>query len=108
MITTKQLKECDLTHKHGDNGFVMVEDLDKEYCRVVTHSAGKLDGLVRLAAKDRLTVSPKRVYVEETGMWVTTDKPMVIPDELLPKLTEIRTGITSGKLKVEKNRVVKV
>lgn len=107
MITTKQLMECDLTHKHSGNGFVMVQDLDKEYCRVSMCGKHGLGPIVYLAAKDRLSVSPERVMDDKTKTWAATGKDMQIVAGVLPKLNEIRTGIISGKLKVEKNRVVK-
>lgn len=104
MITTKQLNECDLTHKYGGNGFVMVEDLDKEYCRVTEQGTIGPASLILLAAKSLLSPTVV-IYTDTDG--VKQSRQEGIYSGQLHKLTEIRTGITSGKLKVEKNRVVK-
>lgn len=106
-ITQQQLETCDLTHVHGGNGFVMVEDLDKEYCRVAACGAGRLGYLVMIAAKDRLSASPVKEWDESSKAYVLTGKLLAIPPTLMPELAEIRNGIRSGKLKVERNRVVK-
>lgn len=106
-ITQQQLETCDLTYVHGGSGFVMVEDLDKEYCRVSMCGKRGIGPIVYLAAKDRLNASPGRVFDEQRQLWVSTGRDMPIESSAMPKLTEIRTGIRSGKLKVEKNRVVK-
>lgn len=94
MITKQEMETMTLEHRHGGNGWVMIEDVDSEYARVVAAGAGlHLGHIVYLAAKDRLSLG----YKSEA-----------ISSELRPEVDKLRKGIRAGQLQVQKNRVVVV
>lgn len=99
MITPNELREFELEHFHGGVGWVMVEDVDAEYCRVAPVSKGDVQYRAFLAAKDRLKV------------WVRIDqygKPYrsKITNGAALAVSAMREGIRSGNLLVEQSHVI--
>lgn len=99
MITQKELETCDLTHRHAGNGWVMVQDLDKEYCRISGQGAKEFGNRAYLAAKSCLT--PTELFVEEKKI-----RPP-IPTHLIDPLKKLREELKSGSLKVVSTHIKK-
>jgi len=99
-LTHDQLHNFVLSHSRGGNGWVMFENIDREYCRVgpVTSHPEQ----VFLAWKPLLTVELTKD--PQTGQLTECQ----IPDELLLKVKEIRDKIKSGKLAVVSSHIEEV
>lgn len=106
MITNVELTEYELDHRHGGMGWVMVQDIDSEFCRIAATGGSVTKRVGRqafLAAKSLLTVSLKREDPKEK------DSPMVacrIPEDILPDLAEVRRGIKSGKIVIKDSHMI--
>jgi hypothetical protein len=100
MITDKELKEYEVTHDHGGNGFVMVENLDEEYCRISGVSNKDVDNRAYLAWKKKLRVSEHRE---------DKDSPLQrkrIPIAALDKVCQLRNALLAGTKKVVQTHIV--
>lgn len=91
MITEHQMQTCDLTHRHGGNGWAVCQKLDKDYVRLTPVSGDDAMKRAFLAATSCLTVSPHQGHMKD-----------VIGD-----IAALRGKIESGKLKVRDTRIVK-
>lgn len=88
-LTKKQLETQQLVHHKGGNGWGMVEDIDSEYCRVIS-VAKDLGAVAYLAAKSQLTPE-RRELVRGEG-----DVDILIDDKLLTALNAMREQLCSG------------
>jgi hypothetical protein len=103
-LTTKQLQTHFLVHDGGtignkkwSGGYVMVEDIDKEYCRLLV----QIDNLVLLAAKSQLTI--ERMAREKDGPLF--DRVFTETEQL--KFSNLRDDIKSGKAIIVNHRLVR-
>lgn len=91
-LSKQDLINFQLTHRHGGNGWVMIEDIDKEYCRVIDCFACPETARGFLAWKPTLSIE----------MTVATkDKPSIprpIPEERRAAIDDWRAKIISGKV----------
>ena len=105
-LTAKDLRDYDLDHYHAGNGWAMVEDIDPEYCRIV--SIGSIGSSARtpqafLAWKKKLAVFTRR---EDP---TNKDSPMVkvkIPEKVMEELTALREGVKNGTIKIDQTHFV--
>jgi len=101
-LTKNQLNNYELNHAHSGNGYFMLEDLGKDYCRVVEARASSEFGTRGfLVAKDRLTVFKKPSKADPKVM---LDVP--IHDDLAEPLKQLRADIKSGKLAVFSSHIM--
>lgn len=105
MITEKQMKTCDVTHRHGGNCFAVVQKLDDEYVRLTPAAGDERFKRAFLAATSLLTVTEVRITAPKTGKLISVEPRLLEPD-IAEELAEVRSGIESGKLKVVATRIV--
>lgn len=55
-ITPEELSDYELEHVNGGIGYMMVQDIDAEYCRIAMSGPGSITTVV-MAAKSRLSVA---------------------------------------------------
>lgn len=91
-----ELERFELTHRHAGNGYYMVEDIDRDYCRVTPFDKTR----AFLAAKNRLSVYKKKN--EATGI----EEAVQIPEDMLYKLQVLRNEIKIGHKIVRETRIV--
>ena len=91
MITEHQMKTKELTHRHGGNGWVVCQKLDKDYVRV-TPVDGKEHG--------------KRAYLAAVSCLSVWEHQKHMTDEVVANVASLRDKIESGKLKVKETRIV--
>lgn len=106
MITEKELKECELVHDHGGIGWVMVENLDKDYCRVSGMSDKEVGTQAFLAWKKKL--KPMKYPVDKLNPNAPTG-PILLkhkPAKALDALTAMRNALLSGSKKVVQTHIV--
>lgn len=106
MITEKELKECELVHDHGGIGWVMVENLDSEYCRIAGLSKTDVGNQAFLAWKKKL--KPMEYPVNKMDPDAPTGTIFLRHKEpkALDALTTLRNALLSGTKKVVASRIV--
>lgn len=101
MITEKELKECELVHDHGGIGWVMVENLDSEWCRITGLSLDAVGKQAFLAWKKKLHPMTKVVNDVRITCYVRDRDPRA-----LDALTAMRNALLSGTKKVVATHIV--
>lgn len=96
-----ELERFELTHRHAGNGHYMVEDIDRDYCRVTPFDNTFLRRAF-LAAKTQLSVYKKKN--ETTGI----EEAVQIPEDMLYKLQVLRNEIKIGHKIVRETRIVNI
>lgn len=97
-MTKAQLENYELTHAHAGNGFVLLEDIDNRYARILeNYPSGTPQAF--LAYKKKLSVSQKN----EDGMMA--DVPIKAGKR--SELDVLRKAIRDGELVVRDTRIVK-
>lgn len=98
-MTKSELSNHQLVHEHGGNGFVMVQDVDAEYCRLAF--AGPKSKTVGrqafLAWKKKLSIEEGYIDPKQPALGRIKLK---IADELKPDLEQVRAGITNGSIRI--------
>lgn len=102
MITESELKQYELTHDHGGNSWVMVENFDDEYCRVSGVSSKDVDDRAYLAWKKKLKVSEYREDKEGPLL-----KKKISP-EAMDEVCNLRNALRAGTKKVVQTHIVTV
>lgn len=98
-MTKAQLENYELTHAHAGNGFVLLEDIDSRYARILeAYPSGTPQAF--LAYKKKLSVSQQK---EKDGTWV--DVP--IKADKRSEFDALRKAIRDGELVVKDTRIVK-
>lgn len=104
-VTKSDLLTKDLTHRYGGNGWMMIEDIDTEYCRITM--AGPID-LGRFQAfmawKPCLSVSRRRKDFQDPKSEIIDVK---ISPETFDQVQKLRAELKAGNYRIESTRLVK-
>lgn len=84
---TKKELDLEYTHRHGGNGWAIAQDLDKDYCRVVSLGRGQIGGQAFLAAKNLLTPTKE------------------LDDAVAPLVKRLQDDIKSGAVFIDSTRI---
>lgn len=90
MPTNEELEQFEMRHAHGGTGWIMVENIDEEFCHVVSAGRGQISPRAFLAWKPKL-----KVHVQEDKV-----TPQPIRDDVKPAVLELRKEIKAGRKKV--------
>lgn len=86
----KELEQFELHHDHAGNGWIMVENIDEEFCRVVSAGRGQLSPQAYLAWKPKLKIQMQQDKVT----------PQPIRDDVKPAVMALRAEIKAGEKEV--------
>lgn len=86
----QELEQFEMRHDHAGNGLIMVENIDEEFCRMVSAGRGTFDPQAFLAWKPKL-----RVGLQEDRL-----TPQPIRDDVKPAILELREDIKAGRKRI--------
>ena len=93
-----------MQHRHGGNGWGVVQTLPDNFCRITDLAPNVIGKQFFLAYIPMLSVEQKIVARDPEGNAIYADHE--IPYELITILTPIREALKSGKTKVVNTRLV--
>lgn len=97
-ITKEQLESYELNHQHAGNGWMMVEDIDDDWCRVVSSSLNQ----AFLVWKKKISISKIRERYDDPESPMVDVK--IREGHVKKQLMELRKKIKSGQTTVVNTR----
>lgn len=104
-VTKSDLLTKDLTHRYGGNGWMMIEDIDAEYCRITMAGPISLGGFQAfLAWKPCLSVSRQRKDFKDPASPIVD---VEISPDTFDQVQKLRAELKAGNYRIESTRLVK-